>query len=179
MQYNLESGLNNELPDSIKIKPHFYLNDIITFNNKNNFNLHQFFFKRALPQQKEIIGLETFQSFYKACGSANFESLVSKLNEIKSLYKSKELHQSKSRELYLASDYKTCYNYELESIKNEFINYNELLIQNNTLWGTKIEEAITKQKTFIALDINLVSKENPNSLYHKLLSKGYSLERIN
>jgi uncharacterized protein YbaP (TraB family) len=179
MQYNLESGLNYELPDSIKIKPHFYLNDIITFNNNKNFNLYQFFFKRALPHQKDIIGLETFQSFYEAFSSANFEYSVSKLNEIKSLHKVKKLHQKKSRELYLSGNYKTYYNYELEAMANEFVNYNELLIQNNTLWINKIENVITKQKAFIALDINLVSKENPNSLYHKLLSKGYNLERIN
>lgn len=177
-QYNTESSLKTQLPDSVKIKTHFYLNDIINQNTKAFFNLDQFFYTRALPQQKETHGLETFQSYYKSFSTINQEEYIQEINKIESIHKAKNEFETVSAELYKKGEYEELF--KQNNIQTKLgLSPNKLLNKNSDEWANKIDLILAKQKTFILLDINYVNPSNKMSLYNKLLSKGYQLTIIN
>lgn len=171
-ELNLTTKLPYELPDSIKIKPQFYANDILNRNDEAFFNIDQFFFKRAMPQGKNITGCISLQDYYKAYSNINFNEYLAPLNSINSLSEEKKQLANKGILAYKNENYSDVYS----SLSP--LNLIPLTVVNES-WTNKIDNETTKQSSFIVMDINYISPENENGLFKKLLSKGYQLTRVN
>jgi uncharacterized protein YbaP (TraB family) len=171
-EINNKSEFSFESPDSIRIKPQFYINDILNKNDNNHFNIDQFFFKRAMPQNKNITGLVSLQEFYKAYNAIQYEDYINQLNSIVSLFDEKVMIEVKGNELYKDENYA-----ELKNIQSTLILNPKTIITED--WFNKIDLETAKQSSFILLDIKYINPDNEEALYKGLLLKGYKLTRIN
>lgn len=171
-ELNLTTKLPYELPDSIKIKPQFYINDILNRNDEGFFNIDQFFFKRAMPQGKNITGFVNLQDYYKTYSNINTHEYLAPLNAIKSFSEEKKQMANKGILAYKNEEYTKAY----DSLSPLYLSPLSVVNEN---WVAKIDTETTAQSCFIVLDINYISPENKNGLFKKLLSKGYKLTRVN
>ena len=171
-ELNSKSKLRFELPDSIRIKPQFYVNDILNRNDNNLFNIEQFFFRRAMPQNKHITGFISLQDYYKTYSNINFEDYLNQLKSAPSLFEEKKRIETKSNQLYKNKNYN-----ELKNSQSILVLNPQAIVTDN--WITKIDTETTKQSTFILLDINYTNPDNEEALFKKMLSNGYKLTRIN
>ncbi|MGB1039577.1 MAG: TraB/GumN family protein [Flavobacteriales bacterium] len=163
-------------PDSVKIKLIFYLQDIAFYDNKNSFLFFQHWARKAMPMNKNISGLETWQDGFRSMGEVSLEDQIKFMNSIQDFDSFRKMLKGNTEEFYLKEEWlllKDFYRTQFPFLKD----YNETLIkEKHQDWAEKLNAAMDTSSCFISIDVtHLVGDDN---LIDELLSKGYKVSKI-
>lgn len=175
-EWDTKVSNNIEAPDSVKIKLIFYLQDIAFFNNQNSFLFFQHWARKAMPMNKNISGLETWQEGFKSIAEVSLEDQINFMNSINGFESFRKMLKTNTKEFYLKEEYvllKEFYRTQFPFLKT----YNETLVkQKHQSWGKKLDTAMDTSSCFVSMDVtHLVGNDN---LIDELLSKGYKVNKI-
>ena len=178
LQKNWKYKGQNSMPaaDSTRLKLVFYLHDMIYLNNQSNFYFDKFWVERAMPLEKKISGLETYQSYYEGFQVLSKADEVNFMNSIQSLDVFVDSLRSSSQALYMSGEFAEIHALYLSLFPYLKAHYQTMVADKHKTWAKKIGESSDSVSTFVTLDVfHMVGKQN---LIHELLSKGYNVKRI-
>ncbi len=175
-EFNISEKNNLLSPDSNRTKLIFYLQDALYNNNQDNFYFEQYFMKQAMASKKNIVGLETYQDFYRTQSQLSDEEQIGFMRTIDNIETFSINYKDN-----IAKAYKKGNLVEIEEVtRNTFpyqqVNHDNFYTKKHKFWITAIDTNLTQEKCFITLNAaNLSGKGN---FIETLLSKGYKVDKI-
>lgn len=173
----IQSQIPFDYPNKIENSPlklQFYLHDYLYSTTATKFNLDLFWFRQAMPAQKEIKGLISYQDFYSLYSGITIPSCENfiKKNNIKDYGLAIE---KENRELVSSGN--------IDQVKRVKSSYDIFYSANTNAkaglykkWYSSIQETLNSQTSFISLDASFLTNEE--SFIDFLLSNGYQIEEI-
>lgn len=171
--------LKNQIPASYPVKPEnsplklqFYIHDYLNAPSSSSFNMDLFWFKQAMPQQKQIKGLISYQDFYALYNKIDIstcEHFITQhpLNKYKKAIKNENENLFTSAGFTSTNAVKNSYDIFFSTITKEKL-YNK--------WFNNIKKELDNNTCFISLDGCFTTKNE--SFIDFLLSKGYKITLI-
>lgn len=163
-------------PDSVKMRLLFYLQDLLFHNNQDHFYFDQYWMKQAMASKKNLVGMETYQSYYQSLSEVSMEDQLAFLHSIKDVDSFREELIEQISLAYYGGKYDKIHQINLGKYPYLKTNYASLFTEKHNTWISQIESSLKKGNCFISLDIVHLTGEN--NLIQTLLSKGYKVDKI-
>ena len=172
-----KSKTNNLLsPDSNRTRLIFYLQDALYNNNQNNFYFEQYFMKQAMGNKKNIVGLETYQDFYRTQSQISDEEQLGFMRTIGNVESFSNDYKNNIAEAYKEGDLEKIQEVTINTFPYQKTNYANFYTKKHTFWVRAIDSNLIQEKCFITL--NATNLSGRGNFIETLLSKGYKVDKI-
>lgn len=178
LKKNWRYSEHNSMPssDSTRLRLLFYLHDMIYANNQSNFYFDKFWVDRAMPLEKKISGLETYQSYYEGLSILTKKEEVDFMSSMGVIDVFVDSLRNSTQRLYMKGEFSQIHSLYLSLFPYLSTHYKSMVADKHKTWAEKIGASSDTSSTFVTLDVFHMFGES--NLIKELLSKGYNVERI-